>query len=120
MSVKPIPESIRKHRGDTAWLEEHGRAAMAEYVALHDKRDQGYAHDTFIKVMFKDPETCVLFARAPRWWREEEAESFEEFKLDLAKIHPVFENAWGGPKKVKQDGEASRAVTVVETRGRTK
>lgn len=128
MSIKPIPESIWKHRGDTAWLEEHGRAALAEYLSLNDKQDQTYAREAFVRDMFKNPKTCALFGRAPRWWREEQAESFDQFKADIAKIDPLFKNAWGGrnpwrdPLVEGTEGEAaadtSRAVTVVETRGR--
>ncbi|MDY0063164.1 MAG: hypothetical protein RBU45_25380 [Myxococcota bacterium] len=116
MILQHISEKIRKHQGDTAWLEEHGRAVLAEYVALHDKQDQYYANEAFIKVMFKDPKTGGLFAKAPRWWLEEQEQGFEKFKRDLAKIHPAFKNAWGGPKKVKRDGEGAKAVTVIETR----
>lgn len=128
MILQHISEKIRKHQGDTNWLEEHGRDALAEYVAQHDKQDRYYAYEAFIMVMFKDPKTGGIFARAPRWWLEEQAESFEQFKTDLAKIHPAFKNAWGGRNSWRNwlaketEGKAaadpSRAVTVVETRGR--
>jgi len=126
MSVKPIPESIWKHRGDTAWLEEHGRAALAEYLSLNDKQDQTYARESFAKVMFRDYQTGGLFAKAPRWWLEEQEKGLEKFKRDLAKIHPTFKGAWGGrnPWRDRPAREAKAesfpAVTVVETQGRTR
>ncbi|MDY0063140.1 MAG: hypothetical protein RBU45_25255 [Myxococcota bacterium] len=128
MSVQPIPASIRKHQGDVVWLEENGRAARDEYVSLHDERSQYHARIVFARVMFKNPKTCALYGCAPRWFLEEQAEAFEQFKGDIAKIDPIFKNAWGGgniwrdeledrAKDQPTDGaESTQAVTVIETR----
>jgi len=128
MNLQEIPRRVWAHRGDVAWLEEHGRTARDEYVSMHDKEARTYARQAFERDMFKNPKTCALYGCAPRWFLEEQAEAFEQFKGDIAKIDPIFKNAWGGgniwrdeledrAKDQPTDGaESTQAVTVIETR----
>ena len=71
--ILPIPPTIRQHAGNVAWLEEHGRAALAEYRALHPPGVRSTASIRFCLTMFRNPETGALFGRAPRWyWDDQE------------------------------------------------
>jgi hypothetical protein len=105
----PIPDEVLAHRADIRWLEEHGQAALAEFIKTYTVGDEIEATDKFARRMFQDPETGMLMAWVPNWYRKWRDEQFEKFRRAATEEVSL---------KVAEGTDRMVEATVVETRGR--
>jgi len=124
----PIPDDIREHSADRRWLERQGEEAMDRYIGMHEKSSQELAGNRFVKVMFWDPDSGMMMAHVPKWWKKRNEQYWKQFQEELAAFHPGFKDAWKNhpwddlepldpPTRDDLDPSGPAPVVTVETRG---
>lgn len=126
----PIPNDIYEHIADMKWLELHGEEAMDRYVGLHEKSYQGLARSRFVREMFHDPDSGMLMAHVPKWWKKRAEQNLKKLRAKLAAIIPELKDAWKShpwdnldpspPTRDDIDPSGPAPVVTVETCGKSR